>query len=92
MFEFLSNFLVRPVAEWFIGTGLTTTPSNLFFLHDFHKHWPHPSRPVGTIAKWLLLGLTAAAPYISARFDIHNKGMIVFVHLFKVSIVAVDNT
>jgi len=40
---------------------------------------------MGTIAEWLLLRLAAAAPYITAGLDVHDKRMIVvFVHWFKV--------
>ena len=75
---------MRPVAEWFAGAGLATAPCNLFFFGDFYKHRPHTRGPVGTIAKWLLLGPAAAAPDISARFDVHDKRMIIFVHWFIV--------
>jgi len=71
---------MRPVAEWFAGAGLAAAPRNLFFFGNFHEHRTHTGGAVGTIAKRLLLGLAAAAPDITARFDVHYKGTAIFVH------------
>ena len=75
---------MRPVAEWLSGTDLAAAPGNLPFFGNFHKQRPHARRPVGTVTKRLLLGKAAAAPDITARFDIHDKRMVVFAHQFKV--------
>ena len=69
-----------PVAEWLAGAGLAAAPGDLLFFSNFHKHRPHSGRPVGTIAERLLLGQAAAAPDITARFDIHDKRVVMIVH------------
>lgn len=71
---------MRPVAEWLLRAGLAAAPRDLFFFGDLNEQGPHTRRPVGTIAERLLLGKAAGAPDITARFDIHDKWMIVSVH------------
>ena len=83
---------MRPIAEWFIGAGFTAAPCNLFFFGNFHETWPHTGGAMGAIAKWLFLGSATATPGITPRFDVHYKGMIVFVHRLKVLTAVVDIT
>jgi hypothetical protein len=83
---------MRPVAEWFICAGLAPAPGNILFFGDFYNHWPHTGSLVGTIAKRLLLGLTAAAPGVKAGFGVHDKRMVVIAHRYKGSVLVLDDT
>ncbi len=86
------GFFMRPVAEWFAGACLAAAPGHLLFFGNFHKHRPHACGAVGSVAKRLFFGLAAAAPDITARFDLHDKRMVVFAHQFKCTGLDVTDT